>query len=110
MAVTASTECVVVAEMDGRCIGMGGLTRRAWLDRLQRGTQRGDRLVRAVGHQHLTHDRRKHDEPHGDEAKPGSQAVPGTWSHGDEHGNAGDSSTAHRFFLLDPGYDSGLTA
>jgi hypothetical protein len=109
MAVPASAECVVVAEMDRDCIGMACLNRRAGLDRLQRRTQRGDRLVRAVGYQHLTHDGREHDEPHGDEAKPGCQAVAGTWSHGDEQGNAGDSSIARRFFLRDPGYSSGLT-
>lgn len=109
MAVPASAEGVVVTEMHRHCIGMGCLICRAGLDRLQRRTQRGDRLLRAVGHQYLTHGGRKHDEPHGDEAKPGGQTVAGTWSHGDEQGNAGDSSIARRFFLPDPGYSSGLT-
>jgi hypothetical protein len=98
MAVPASAEGVVVTEMHRHCIGMGCLICRAGLDRLQRRTQRGDRLLRAVGRQHLTHGRRKHDEPHGDEAKPGGQTVAGVWSHGDEQENAAILALPRTFF------------
>jgi len=110
MTVAASAERIVVAKMHGRRLSVAGMIRHAGLYGRQRRTQRGDRLVYAVRREHLTHDRREHDEPHGDEAKPGCQTVARTWSHVDEQGNAGDSSTARNIFLRDARHISGLKA
>ncbi len=61
MAVAASAERIVVRKMRGRGSG------------LERGAERGVRLVRVMRGNQLTRERRKHDEPHGDEAKPCGQ-------------------------------------
>lgn len=64
MAVAACAECIVVRKM---------LRDGVWLDRR---AQRGIGLVRLMRGNQLTHERREHDEPHGDEAKPcGQQGV-----------------------------------
>ncbi len=61
VAVAAGAERIVVRKMLGRG---GGLERRA---------ERGGRFVRMMRGNQLTRERRKHDEPHGDEAKPCGQ-------------------------------------
>lgn len=61
IAVSAGAERIVVRKMLGR---------RA---RLERRAKRGGRLVRVMRGNQLTRERRKHDEPHGDEAKPCGQ-------------------------------------
>ncbi len=61
MAVAAGAECIVMRKMLGRG------------RRLERGAERSVGFVRVMRGNQLTCERRKHDEPHGDEAKPCGQ-------------------------------------
>ena len=77
MTVAARAERVVMAQMDRRRSGLGRRARHAEIAWLERLTECGDGFMRAAGRQHLTHERREHDEAHGEQAKPGSHAVAG---------------------------------
>jgi hypothetical protein len=96
--VAAGAECIVVAQMHGRGTGLSDDARIARGGRMKRRAQRGDRLVGAARFEQLTHERREHDEPHGDEAKPCGQVIARASSHDGRRKDGRDSSITGRSF------------